>query len=115
MGASRREEHLQLAFANLRRVGERSHGLRIKGSAALNLALVARGSLDAYFEFGLHCWDMAAGMLLVREAGGVVLGMERRGELCSFDLMKRCVLAAHSAELARQIGDLVEPIEFESD
>lgn len=47
--------------------------MRSMGSAALNMCHVASGAADAYFEFGIHCWDMAAGDLIVREAHGVVL------------------------------------------
>jgi myo-inositol-1(or 4)-monophosphatase len=50
----------------------RSHGVRRDGSAALDLASVACGRFDGFWEFGLHPWDTAAGALLVREAGGVV-------------------------------------------
>ena len=50
----------------------RSHGVRRDGSAALDLACVACGRFDGFWEFGLHPWDTAAGVLLVREAGGVV-------------------------------------------
>ena len=46
--------------------------LRRLGAAALDLAYVAAGSYDAYWERGLKSWDMAAGILLVREAGGFV-------------------------------------------
>lgn len=42
------------------------------GSAAMNITQIARGSVDAYFEYGLHCWDIAAGILLLTEAGGCV-------------------------------------------
>jgi len=48
-----------------------SHGVRRGGSAALDLAYVACGRLDTFWEFGLNSWDMAAGVLLVTEAGGV--------------------------------------------
>jgi myo-inositol-1(or 4)-monophosphatase len=50
----------------------RSHGVRRDGSAAMDLASVACGRFDGFWEFGLHPWDTAAGVLLVREAGGVV-------------------------------------------
>ncbi len=50
----------------------RSHGVRRDGSAALDLASVACGRFDGFWEFGLHSWDTAAGVLLVREAGGTV-------------------------------------------
>ena len=47
----------------------RSHGVRRAGSAALDLAYVASGRLDAFWEFNLNPWDTAAGILLVEEAG----------------------------------------------
>jgi myo-inositol-1(or 4)-monophosphatase len=47
-----------------------THGVRRAGAAALDLAYVACGRLDAFWEFGLNPWDMAAGLLLVNEAGG---------------------------------------------
>jgi myo-inositol-1(or 4)-monophosphatase len=50
----------------------RSHGVRRDGSAAMDLAAVACGRFDGFWEFGLHPWDTAAGTLLVREAGGTV-------------------------------------------
>ncbi|HYA96656.1 MAG TPA: inositol monophosphatase family protein, partial [Methylomirabilota bacterium] len=50
----------------------RSHGVRRDGSAALDLATVAAGRFDGFWEFGLKPWDTAAGMLLVEEAGGRV-------------------------------------------
>jgi myo-inositol-1(or 4)-monophosphatase len=48
----------------------RSHGVRRAGSAALDLAYVAAGRLDAFWEFNLNPWDTAAGLLLIEEAGG---------------------------------------------
>lgn len=50
-------------------------GMRRTGSAALDLAYVASGRLDGFWEFGLRPWDIAAGILLVREAGGMVSDM----------------------------------------
>jgi myo-inositol-1(or 4)-monophosphatase len=55
-----------------------THGVRRGGSAAIDLAYTACGRLDGFWEFGLNPWDMAAGSLLVEEAGGKVSGM--RGE-----------------------------------
>ncbi len=51
---------------------ERVRGIRRFGSAALDLAWVASGRLDGYWEFGLGPWDIAAAMVLVQEAGGIV-------------------------------------------
>jgi myo-inositol-1(or 4)-monophosphatase len=50
----------------------RARGVRRAGSAALDLAYVASGRYDGFWELGLKPWDMAAGLLLVREAGGLV-------------------------------------------
>lgn len=53
-------------------VASQTAGLRRAGSAALDLAYVAAGRLDGFFEFGLAPWDIAAGELIIREAGGLV-------------------------------------------
>jgi myo-inositol-1(or 4)-monophosphatase len=50
----------------------RTHGVRRAGSAALDLAYVAAGRIDGFWEFNLNAWDVAAGVLLVEEAGGRV-------------------------------------------
>ena len=49
------------------------------GSAALNMCAIASGDADSYYEYTLHCWDMAGGKIIVEEAGGVVIDPE--GEL----------------------------------
>jgi myo-inositol-1(or 4)-monophosphatase len=64
---------------NLQYYGEftqRSHGVRRDGSAALDLACVASGRFDGFWEFGLNKWDTAAGVLLIEEAGGRVSDFE---------------------------------------
>src|SRR5271165_3021018 len=53
-----------------------AHGVRRGGSAAIDLAYVAAGRLDGFWEIGLSPWDMAAGILLVEEAGGVCTDMK---------------------------------------
>jgi len=54
----------------------RSHGVRRAGSAALDLASVACGRHDGFWEFNLNAWDTAAGILIVEEAGGKVTGFQ---------------------------------------
>jgi myo-inositol-1(or 4)-monophosphatase len=56
----------------LEAVANKTAGVRRWGAAALDLAFVAAGRYDAFFEYGLSPWDVAAGILLVREAGGMV-------------------------------------------
>ncbi len=73
------ERELQAAL--FARVLPRARDMRRAGSAALDLAWVAAGRLDAFYEHGLAEWDHAAGDLLVREAGGVVLPLPAGGGL----------------------------------
>lgn len=63
---------LAQSLAETGRVLEQTAGVRRFGSAALDLACVAAGRFDAYWERGLNTWDVAAGIVLVREAGGHV-------------------------------------------
>ncbi|XP_074644879.1 inositol monophosphatase 1-like isoform X3 [Tubulanus polymorphus] len=86
-------------------------GIRSVGSAALSMCLVAQGSADAYFEHGIHCWDIAAGMLIAKEAGGVVVDTEG-GE---FDLMSRRLVCANNQKIAEEIVSLIEDVPFQRD
>ncbi|HLD13550.1 MAG TPA: inositol monophosphatase family protein [Burkholderiales bacterium] len=67
----RSHEHLETWINTLRDLLLHSSDIRRAGSAALDLAHVACGRLDGFWEFGLSPWDMAAGCLLVLEAGGI--------------------------------------------
>ena len=66
------EERFPAFNRALSAVFPRAKGIRRAGSAALDLAHTACGIYDGYFELGLKQWDMAAGVILVQEAGGVV-------------------------------------------
>jgi myo-inositol-1(or 4)-monophosphatase len=65
-------EHLPAYTKSLETLAGSCAGIRRAGSAALDLAYVAAGRLDAFWEIGLAPWDIAAGSLLVREAGGLI-------------------------------------------
>lgn len=69
---SRSEEHIPAYMESLEAVAKQTAGIRRAGSAALDLAYVAAGRLDGFWEIGLNRWDIAAGILLIREAGGLV-------------------------------------------
>jgi myo-inositol-1(or 4)-monophosphatase len=65
-------EQMQPYLSILESLMQQTHGLRRMGSAAIDLAYVASGRFEAFYEYNLNSWDMAAGVLLVQEAGGVV-------------------------------------------
>jgi myo-inositol-1(or 4)-monophosphatase len=67
-------------FKELHQMTQRVAGVRRLGSAALDLAWVAAGRYDGYWERNLNAWDVAAGVLLVAEAGGVVTTIEEGGD-----------------------------------
>jgi myo-inositol-1(or 4)-monophosphatase len=80
---------IDLYVRQLKNLMTGSSGVRRAGAAALDLAYVACGRLDAFWELGLSPWDMAAGALLIQEAGGLVGDLEgeanylERGEIAS--------------------------------
>jgi len=98
----------------------RSHGVRRAGSAALDLAYVACGRFDGFWEFNLNPWDTSAGVVVVREAGGMV-GNFSGGP---FDISSREVLASNGLiheELlknfqeifaGRGLAELPSPVEY---
>ena len=85
-------------------VVDRCQAVRRTGSAALNLASVAAGQLDAHWATAIHAWDVAAGILLIREAGGIVTDVSGG----PFDLWRADFLATSTpslhAELCRCLG-----------
>ncbi|MBB5017752.1 myo-inositol-1(or 4)-monophosphatase [Chitinivorax tropicus] len=68
--------HLETYMSMFKDLLQRTAGLRRPGSAALDLAYVACGRFDGFWELGLKPWDMAAGVLMVQEAGGLVSDVE---------------------------------------
>jgi len=78
-------------FENFQRFVLKSQGVRRDGSAALNLAYVASGRFDGFWERGIQAWDMAAGVLLVLEAGGLVTDINGK----PFDLHAENALASN--------------------
>lgn len=66
-------EFMEAYISVLKQLLRSTHGLRRMGSAAVDMAYVASGRFEGFFEYGLHAWDIAAGILLVKEAGGQVV------------------------------------------
>ena len=77
-------------------------GLRRNGAAALDLAYVAAGRLDGYWERGLNSWDIAAGILIVRESGGLVGSLE--GDM---DPISNGSIIAASNKVFNQLSDII--------
>ncbi|WP_147822747.1 inositol monophosphatase family protein [Salidesulfovibrio onnuriiensis] len=97
-------EHLEKLLAQLRNVLEASQGVRRAGAAALDLAYVACGRYEGFYESALNPWDTAAGWLLVEEAGGRVSGFAETDE---YVLGAPSILATNSrihAELSRLVN-----------
>jgi myo-inositol-1(or 4)-monophosphatase len=69
-------EHMDAYVSMLKGIAEGTAGIRRCGSAALDLAWVASGRFDGFWEIGLKSWDCAAGALLVKEAGGLVSDLD---------------------------------------
>ncbi|MCH8554455.1 MAG: inositol monophosphatase [Schleiferiaceae bacterium] len=82
---------------------QHSHGLRRLGTAATDLAYVACGRFEGFFEYGLAPWDVAAGIVIVREAGGIVTDFNK-GDNCLYGME----IAAASAVI---FDDFYQPIE----
>ena len=65
-------DHVDAYLGIFKELTQRTSGIRRTGAASLDLAYVASGRLDGFWEFGLSPWDMAAGCLLISEAGGLI-------------------------------------------
>ena len=75
--------HIDAYLAIFRDLTEKTSGMRRAGAATLDLAYVAAGRLDGFWEFGLSPWDMAAGSLLITESGGLVGDLKVTAAICS--------------------------------
>lgn len=89
-------------YAEFCRLTQSSQGVRRGGAAAIDLAYVAAGRFDGYWERGLKPWDLAAGVVLVQEAGGLVTSYEGG----SFDMHSGRILASNSLIHTRLIEEL---------
>jgi myo-inositol-1(or 4)-monophosphatase len=110
-GTSKDPEKKRVVLNNLGKLIGSCHGLRQLGTAACSIGMVACGGADAFCHMGIHCWDLAAGQLIVEEAGGCMRDYSG-GPL---DLMNRRVICASSEELAKQLSEILEQFEMERD
>jgi myo-inositol-1(or 4)-monophosphatase len=101
---SKQMDRLEAYLDQFRRILPATSGVRRAGSAALDLADVAAGRLDGFWELMLAPWDMCAGVLLIREAGGIVtdlggrnIAVEHSGVVAGNPAIHQWLLAATSA------------------
>jgi myo-inositol-1(or 4)-monophosphatase len=98
------QRHVDAYLGMMRDLMRDTAGIRRAGSAALDLAYVAAGRLDGFWEIGLKKWDMAAGVLLIQEAGGIVTDLEGKDKY----LESGNVLTANP-KLHQIMASLIEP------
>ena len=101
------------ALLNINRkfaVHYRVHGIRTYGAAAMDMCSVAMGRLDMYLEAGIQAWDMCAGTIIVREAGGVVSSLDvldydveaNVAKVGDFSIMRQSMCCAATWQLAKE-------------
>jgi myo-inositol-1(or 4)-monophosphatase len=102
----RDQRHLDLYLAMMKALIRDTAGIRRPGSAALDFAYLAAGRVDGFWELGLAPWDFAAGVLLVREAGGCVTDLAGGERFFETGNVVAGGLKLHQAML-REIGPLL--------
>jgi myo-inositol-1(or 4)-monophosphatase len=103
-------QHVDVYHESFKAVFSQVADVRRAGSAALDLAYVAAGRLDGYWEIGLQNWDLAAGLLLVEEAGGVVTDFAGEDNLFDKGNVVAGGLSVHKHLLDAVKKHLVEPL-----
>lgn len=112
LGSNRNPDTVKRVLANMDRLlCIPIHGIRAVGTAAVNMCLVATGGADAYYEIGIHCWDVAAAAVIVTEAGGVVMDVTGG----PFDLMSRRLITASSRAIGERIAKELQAFPCERD
>ncbi len=97
-------EHIDAYTGMLKDLMTKTAGIRRPGAAALDLAAVAAGRLDGFWEIGLSPWDMAAGVLMITEAGGLV------GDLQGNDAyLERGQIVAGNPKIFAQLLQVIQP------
>lgn len=95
VGSDRSNEKIDWVLTNLKSIlRHEPQSIRMMGSCSLNMANLACGRTDLIYERGIYAWDMAAGVVIIRQAGGIICGggsgFDPKAE---FDLTGRCFLA----------------------
>ncbi|MDX1496864.1 MAG: inositol monophosphatase family protein [Salinisphaeraceae bacterium] len=102
----REDQNIEDYLPLLQKTMQSTAGVRRAGAAALDLAYVAAGRLDGFFELGLKPWDVAAGALLIREAGGVVTDIKDDRS----DPVDSGRVLAGNPRIHEELGRLLKPL-----
>lgn len=105
----RSREKLETYVKMLASVLARTAGVRRPGAASLDLAWLAAGRYDGFWEFGLNTWDIAAGCLLVREAGGLISELQGEGDYLESGNIVAGTPKVHDALRALLMAELQGP------
>jgi len=100
----KQQEHLDTYLATFKALFPMTAGIRRAGSAALDLAYVAAGRLDGFWELGLNPWDIAAGVLLIEEAGGFITDFSGNR-----NFMESGNVIAANPRIHKEMLDLIQP------
>lgn len=106
-------DHMTSPHNNIPHLGEvirHVQGIRRCGSAAMDMAYIAAGRFDAYWEFKLHRWDVAAGILLVQEAGGQVNYLTNE----PFEQASQLALAASNGRVQQELLAIIRAVPIPS-
>src|SRR5690606_17152664 len=96
-------EKLERYIEVFRELTQQCHGLRRIGSAAMDMAYTACGRFDAYFEYNINLYDIAAGIVLIREAGGEVVNFSGEDEFVT----SREVLASNG-KVGKPVQEVIQ-------
>ncbi|XP_047358036.1 inositol monophosphatase 1-like [Vespa velutina] len=102
--------YLVSVYTRMHALIQGTHGIRSLGTAALTLCYVAMGAVEAYHIEGIDAWDVAAGKLIIEEAGGIVISTN--GD--ELDLMIPKVIAACNQSIAEQLVELFKEADLKS-
>jgi myo-inositol-1(or 4)-monophosphatase len=97
-------DHVDAYLAIFKEMTRRCAGVRRPGAASLDLAYLAAGRIDGFWEFGLAPWDMAAGALLIQEAGGLVSDLAGEG-----DYLKTGNIVCGTPKVFNQLLQAIQP------
>jgi len=104
-------QKLQMKMNNLANVAGQVQSIRCIGSSALEGCYVARGSCDVFYDYGTHIWDIAATVLIAKEAGCAVIDPSGG----DFNFLSRRILIAATSELATKFAPLLTTVTYDTE